>query len=58
MSSFVQMVISQNELQLLGRVEKGRYTRCDLYYTILLYFYAEIREMIYKSVNLKEVVYN
>ena len=25
---------------------KCRYTRCDLYHTILLYYYAEIKEMI------------
>ena len=37
---------------------QGRYTQCDLYSTILLYYYAETKELIYKSVNLKGVVYN
>ena len=33
-------------------VSQGRYTQRDLYY------YAEIKEMTYKSVNLKGAVYN
>ena len=35
----------------------GLFTRCDVYHTILLYYYAETKEMIYESVNLKGVVY-
>ena len=34
-----------------------RVNRCDLYHTILLYCYAETKEMIYKSVNLRGAVY-
>ena len=33
------------------------FTRCDLYHMILLYCYAETKEMIYESLNLKEGVY-
>ena len=32
---------------------RPHYTRCDLYQAILLYYYAENKEIIYKSVNLK-----
>ena len=33
------------------------FTRWDLHHRILLYYYAEKKEMIYESVNLKGVVY-
>ena len=33
------------------------FTPCNLYHTILLYYYAETKEMIYELVNLKGVVY-
>ena len=33
------------------------FTRCDLDHTILLYYYAKTKEMIYESLNLKRVVY-
>ena len=33
-------------------------TRCDLYRTILLCYYAESKEMNYESMNLKEIVHN
>ena len=33
------------------------FTWCDLYHTILLYHYAETKEMIYESVNLKRAVH-
>ena len=33
------------------------FTRYDLYHTVLLYDYAEAKEMIYESVNMKGVVY-
>ena len=36
---------------------QGLFTRCDLYHRILLCYYAESKEMIYESVNLKGVVY-
>ena len=36
---------------------RGLFTRCDLYHRILLYFYAEAKEMIYESLNLKGAVY-
>ena len=36
---------------------QGLFTRCDFCHTILLYYYAETKEMIYKSLNLKGVVY-
>ena len=29
-----------------------------LYHTILLYYYAEVKEMIHESVNVEGVVYN
>ena len=32
---------------------ESQYTRCDLYHTILLYYYTETKGMIYGSVNLK-----
>ena len=32
------------------------HTGYDLYHTILLCYYAKIKEMIYKSVNLKGIV--
>ena len=35
----------------------GMFTPCDLYHTILLYYYAETKEMSYESVNWKGVVY-
>ena len=35
----------------------GLFTRCDLYHTILLYYYAETKKMIYESVNLKGFMY-
>ena len=34
------------------------FTRCGLYHTILLYCYAETKEMIYESLNLKGAVYD
>ena len=38
---------------------QGLFTRCDLYHTILLYYYAETKEMINnESVNLKGAVYH
>ena len=43
---------------IVGNHDKGRFTPCDLYHTILLYYYAEAKEIIYESVNLKGVVYN
>ena len=36
---------------------QGLFTRCDLYDRILLYYYADAKEMIHESVNLKGVVY-
>ena len=37
---------------------QGPFTRCDLYYRVHSYYYAETKEVIYESVNLKEVVYD
>ena len=37
-------------------VAKGQYTLCDLYHRILLYYYAETKEVIYEPVNLKGIV--
>ena len=36
---------------------KGRFTRCDLYHTILLDYYAKIKKIIHESMTLKGVVY-
>ena len=36
---------------------QGLFTRCDLYHRMLLYHYAETKEVIDESVNLKGVVY-
>ena len=33
------------------------FKRCDLYNTILLYYFAETREIISESLNLKGVIY-
>ena len=39
-------------------MDQDMFTRCDLYHTILLYYYyAETKEMLHGSVNLKGVVY-
>ena len=32
------------------------FIRCSLYHMLLLYYYAETKEMIYESVNFKGVV--
>ena len=37
---------------------KRLFTRCDLYHRTLLYYYAETKEIIYESVNLKEFMYS
>ena len=34
------------------------FTRCGLYHMIFLYYYAETKEMIYESLNLKGAVYD
>ena len=34
---------------------KGPIAQCDLYHKIFLYYYAETKEIIYESVNLKGV---
>ena len=36
----------------------GRFTLCDLYHAILLYYYAEIKDNIYELVNSKGAVHN
>ena len=36
---------------------QGLFTRCDLYRTILYYYYDEAKEMIHELVNLKGAVY-
>ena len=39
-------------------VSKGPFTRRNLYHTILLYYYAETKAIIYELANLTGVVYN
>ena len=36
---------------------QGLFTPCNLYHRIVLYYYAETKEMVYESLNLKGVVY-
>ena len=38
--------------------DKSWFTQCDLYHRILLFYFAEVKRIIYVSVNLKRVVYN
>ena len=39
-------------------VASGQFTRCNLVHTILLYYNAETKEIVYESVSLKGVVHN
>ena len=39
------------------RFYQGLFTRCDFCNTVLLQYYAQTKEIIYESVNLKGVVY-
>ena len=47
-----------SQLHVFKVIAIRRFTRCNLCHTIRLYYYFETKEMIYESVNMKEVVYN